>query len=392
MNEKKDTREDSEIDDESYIITCQSGLEDIVSKELIDLGLKEVSIGTQTVSFVGDKYLLYKVNLSLRSGINVLKLLKTFNANDYDILYYQTRKINWHKLFGYDKTIRIDVKGYSPNLNHSQYILHRVKDGIMDTFRKFFDSQRPSISKDEPDIHILVYLNGNKVSIYLDSSGKPLFKRGYRLKHNEAPIKEDLAAGIILQSDWDKISNVLDPMCGSGTFLVESYMIANKIPPNLERKFAFMNWFDYDEGIYKKVKSDLKKGIVKSNTKFYGFDIDPKSIKIANDIVKKLGYEEDIKIERGDFRSIKKEFESYFIVTNPPYGERMQGEGLDSEEGLKSFYSEIGDFLKKSCKNAIASIFSANLIASKFIGLRTSSKIKLYNGKLEGRHLKFKIF
>ena len=181
-------------------------------------------------------------------------------------------------------------------------------------------------------------------------------------------------------------------MCGSGTFLVESYMIANKIPPNLERKFAFMNWFDNDEGIYKKVKSDLKKGIVKSNTKFYGFDIDPKSIKIANDIVKKLGYEEDIKIERGDFRSIKKEFESYFIVTNPPYGERMQGEGLDSEEGLKSFYSEIGDFLKKSCKNSIASIFSANLIASKFIGLRTSSKIKLYNGKLEGRHLKFKIF
>jgi len=373
--------------EENYIITCQSGLEEVLSKELITLGLKQVEIGNQTVSFLGDEYLLYKTNMALRTGLNVLKLLKTFNAPDYDILYYQTRKINWHKLFSFDKTVRIDVKGYSEKLNHSQYILHRVKDAIMDTFRKFFDSKRPSISKDEPDIHILVYLNAGKASIYLDSSGSPLFKRGYRLKHNEAPIKEDLASGIILQSDWDKVQNVLDPMAGSGTFLVESYMISNNIPPNLERKFAFMNWLDYNKEIYDRAKEDLKKNIVKSKTKFLGFDSDAQSVRIASEIVKKLGYQNDIKIEKKDFTKINDDFEGYYIVTNPPYGERM-----GKEEDMNDFYKQIGDFLKQRCKNSVASVFTANLTAAKFIGLRTCGKIKLYNGKLEGRHLKFKIF
>ncbi|HOV13595.1 MAG TPA: THUMP domain-containing protein [Spirochaetota bacterium] len=373
--------------EENFTITCQSGLEEVLSKELIELGLKQVEIGSQTVSFIGDEYLLYKTNMALRSGLNVLRLLKTFNASDYDILYFQAKKIHWHKLFTHDKTIRIDVKGYSPNLTHSQYILHRVKDGIMDTFRTFFDSQRPSISIDDPDIHILVYLNGNKVSIYLDSSGLPLFKRGYRVKHNEAPIKEDLAAGIILQSDWDRKQNVLDPMCGSGTFLIESFMIANNIPPNIDRKFAFMNWIDFDETVYKKAKEDLKKSIIKNTTLFQGYDVDNSSIKISNEIIKKLGYEEFIKVEKMDFRKVTKDFNNYFIVANPPYGERM-----GKEEDMKDLYIEIGDFLKQRCKNSIASIFTANLVAGKFIGLRTCGKIKLYNGKLEARHLKFKIF
>lgn len=373
--------------EENFVITCQSGLEEVLSKELIALGLNQTEIGNQTVSFMGDKYLLYKANMALRSGLNILRLLKTFNASDYDILYYQARKINWHKLFGPDKTIRIDVKGYSANLSHSQYVLHRVKDGIMDTFRKFFDSNRPSISKENPDIHILVYLNGNSVSIYLDSSGLPLFKRGYRLKHNEAPIKEDLAAGIILQSEWDRKSPVLDPMAGSGTFLIEAFMIANNIPPNLERKFAFMNWDDYDEDSYNNAKNDLKKEIKKSDTKFFGYDIDSGSIKIANEIINKLGYQEYIRIEKRDFRSLDRNFNNYFIVTNPPYGERM-----GKEEDMSKLYSELGDFLKQKCKDSSASIFTANLIAAKFIGLRTSGKIKLYNGKLEGRHLKFKLF
>lgn len=371
----------------NYIATCQSGLEGVLEKELHDLGILETQTGNSMVSFHGDKEDLYKANMALRTALHILLPLKTFKAKDYDLLYFQARKINWHKLFGVDKTIRIDVKGRSRTLTHSQYVIHRVKDGILDTFRKFFEEQRPSVSKDDPDISIVVYLTDSDVTVYLDSSGQPLFKRGYRVEHGEAPIKEDLAAGIILLSDWDQTIDVLDPMCGAGTFLIEAYMIASKTMPNIERRFAFMNWFDYEENIYTTAKNDLLKKRIPVKTKFYGYEKDDKTYRIAQNIIRSLGFEKNIFIEKKDFLSDTKNFNNFLIVSNPPYGKR-----LDADEDLIAFYKEIGDFLKQKCKSSKASIFTANLEAAKFVGLRTSAKIKLYNGPLEGRLLKFEMY
>jgi putative N6-adenine-specific DNA methylase len=256
----------------------------------------------------------------------------------------------------------------------------------MDTFRKFFESKRPDISKDNPDISVIAYLSDSEVKIYLDSSGAPLFKRGYRTEHGEAPIKEDLAAGIVLLSGWDKISDVLDPMCGSGTLLIEAYMIANNIPPNLNRNFAFQNWFDYNEKSFLSVKNDLKNKMTSGKVRFKGYDIDKKSVKISNSIIKKLGIEKSFDIRSGDCLKLNEDFSGMFIVTNPPYDERMK------VDDIKKLYKDLGDFFKQKCKNSIASVFTANLEAAKFVGLRTSAKIILYNGPLEARLLKFEIY
>ncbi len=376
-----------DINKKKYIVICQPGLEEVLANELKKMNSCNPEIGNSMVSFEGTKKDLYRANLALRTALHILLPLKTFNAKDYNILYYQSRKINWHKLFDCSKNIRIDVKGRSKTFNHSQYTVHRVKDGILDTFRKFHDEKRPSVDKANPDISIVVYLNENNVTIYLDSSGIPLFKRGYRVEHGLAPIKEDLASGILLLSDWDKKNNVLDPMCGTGTLLIEAYMIANNIPPNLNRKFSFMNWFDYEENIYHEVKEELKTGIIQSNLQFYGYEIDYRTYSIAQSIIEKLGFQRHIFIEKKDFKKVEKNFNNFFIVSNPPYGER-----LSANDDLVRVYKEIGDFLKFKCKYSNASIFSANIEKSKFIGLKPNKKIKLFNGPLEGRLLKYEIY
>lgn len=365
--------------------TCKKGLEEVLSFELKSLGAECIKTGTGYVSFYGDTALLYKSNICLRTAIHILKPLKTFYSGNYDNLYYQVKKINWHKLFNYDKTLRIDATGSSSVFKNSQYTIHRVKDGILDTIRKFNNDNRPSINKEDPQIHITAHIEEKKVIIYMDSSGKSLFKRGYRIEHGEAPIKEDLAAGLILLSDWDKEKNVLDPMCGSATFLIEAYQIANNIPCNINRKFSFMNWHDFDENLYNKIKEELKAKINYKKTNFFGFEKDKRTFIIANKIIKELGYN-NIFIENSDFLKTDKIFENQFIITNPPYGDRMKNEDIND------FYKQIGDFLKQKCKNSNASIFTANLTAGKFIGLRTSKKIIIYNGPLEGRLLKFNIY
>ncbi|MBN2544827.1 MAG: N-6 DNA methylase, partial [Spirochaetes bacterium] len=315
----------------------------------------------------------------------ILKPLKTFYISDYDSLYQQAKKINWHKLFNYDRTLRIDAAGSSHILKNSQYTIHRVKDAVLDTIRKFNENKRPDINKDDPDIHIAVHVQGKKATVCLGSSGQPLFKRGYRIEHGIAPIKEDLAAGLILLSGWDRKKDVLDPMCGSGTFLIEAYNIANNIPPNLNRKFSFMNWYDFDEKLYNEVKEYLNKKIKISDVRLYGFEKDKRTYFTANKIIKELNIK-NIILENRDFLKTEKTFNNHFIITNPPYGERLK------DDNLKNFYKQIGDFLKQKCKGSNASIFTANLEAAKFIGLRTSKKIIIWNGPLEGRLLKFELY
>jgi putative N6-adenine-specific DNA methylase len=226
--------------------------------EIALLGGKSITKGKRSVAFSTDKRGLYRMNMGLRSAIQVLIPIRTFNARDYKLLYFQSRRTNWHQYFTEQKTLRIDVNGYSPTLRNTQYVIHRVKDGIVDTFRKLSEGVRPSIDKADPEIHVVVHLQGTKVTLCLDSSGVPLFKRGYRTEHGEAPIKEDLAAGILLLAEAEKHTGLIDPMCGSGTFLFEGWMLVNSVAPNLRRTFACQHWLDYDEAAFLEEQAGLQ--------------------------------------------------------------------------------------------------------------------------------------
>lgn len=372
-----------------YVAICQVGLENVLADEIKALGAEVVSVQRSTVFFICDKITMYKANMSVRSAVSILKPLKKIIAHDYDNLYHQTRKINWHKMFGIDKNIRIDVKGSSHQLNHSQYVTHRIRDAIMDTFRKFNDGMRPSVDKDEPDIHIVVYLSESCVTLYLDSSGVPLFKRGYRVdEHFIAPLKEELAAGLVELTGWDKQSDVLDICCGSGTLLIEAAMIATNTPVNLNRNFAFQNWFDYNKDFFIQAYNELKQNITQSSVKLTGYEIDAGTAKKATAIVKKLGLDNMITIINDDFRNADTKYENRLIITNPPYGERLES---DDETKVFALYKDIGDFLKQKCTGSTAFVFTGNFEAMKHIGLRTN-RTEVYNGPIECRLLEIKCF
>ncbi len=369
------------------IATCQAGLETVLANEIKNLGIKTVEQGKRQVSFQASLRDIYLCNMALRTAINVLIPVKHFIAHDYDILYYKSRTVNWHELFDVNRSIRIDVKGQSEVLQNSEFTIHRVKDAIADTFKKFASGQRPSVNKNDPDIHVVVYLKKREVTLYLDSSGSPLFKRGYRQIHGVAPLKEDLAAGILMLSDWNGNSNLLDPMCGSGTFLFEAYMIATKTAPNLNRKFAFMNWKNFAETEYEKVKQKLTAQITPTETKIIGVEIDRPTYAKARKIIRNSFPKSGIKVINGDFRDITENYHDFFIISNPPYGERIK-----IKQDLIALYAELGDFLKQKCKGGKAAIFTANMEAGKRIGLKPSARIKLYNGPMEARLYKFDLY
>jgi putative N6-adenine-specific DNA methylase len=374
------------VPENAYVSICQKGLEEVLSKEIANGGGDITGSQTSTVFFNADKKSLYRLNMSLRTALSILMPLKEFTANNYDELYFKTRKINWHKLFSPDKNIRIDVKGRSRSLNHSQFAMHRIKDAISDAFKKLANNVRPSVDKENPDIRIVAYLNENKTTIYLDSSGVPLFKRGYRLPGYDAPIKEDLASGIILLSGWDGSKNLLDPFCGSATFLIEAMMIANNIPPNLERNFSFFNWFDFDKEIYENEKALLKEKISPKQIKLQGYEIDKTAYMKTLTLLKKNPLFKDIRVFNEDFRKSREDFNDWFIITNPPYNERMK------EEDINGLYKDFGDFLKQKCKDSTAYVLTANLEAAKHFGLRSSKRTILYNGAMEARLIEFKMY
>lgn len=366
--------------------TCSSGLEEILQKEIESFGVNVDSVGKNTVQFYTDMQTLYKLNMATRTATHFFLFLKQFFFKNADEFYAKMKQILWEKHFNVNKLIRIDTKGNSFVFRNSHFATLRTKDAIVDRFREIYND-RPSICKDNPEIQITVYLQNNQAIVYLDSSGIPLFKRGYRAVHAQAPLKEDLAAGILMLSGWDKKTKLIDPMCGSGTFLFEGYLMANNIAPNLEREFAFMHWKNYDKKIHNEAKRELESQIISANTQFIGYDIHESPVKLAREIKNKHFPESKINIIHNDFRRINDDISESFIIANPPYGERVQ-----TDNRINDFYHEIGDFLKQKCNPGKASILTGNLEAAKNIGLRTSKKIKLYNGPIECRLLNFEMY
>lgn len=362
------------------------GFEEILAKEVQQLGGQDVQTGTRVVTFSGDKGFMYKANLSLRTALKILKPIKWFKVFNDKSLYDGISSIDWSLFMNEKQTFVVDVTLYSEAFNNSQFVALKTKDAIVDQFREK-TGVRPSIDKDFPDLRIHIHLDRDQCTVSLDTSGESLHQRGYRSATNIAPINEVLAAGMLILSGWDGTSHFLDPMCGSGTILAEAAMIACNIPANINRKeFAFEKWNDWDNDLFDQIIDSLMKKTREFHYTIKGFDKAPSAVRKAQDNIQNANLDDYVTIEQKDFFETEKQTEGpLHMVFNPPYGERLD---IDMER----FYREIGDTFKQSYPNTQAWFITANLEALKFVGLKPSRKIKLFNGKLEARLLKYDIY
>ena len=362
------------------------GLEGVLSDELVALGAQDVKQGRRMVSFKGDKELMYRANFSLRTALRVLKPIYKFTSTSADDLYEQVKCFDWSNIMSEDNTFSIDCTVYSDTFRHSRFVTYRVKDGIADYFMER-SGKRPSIRLNAPDYQFNVHISGNEVTISLDSSGEPLYKRGWRVAQTDAPINEVLAAGIIKLSGWDGESNFVDPMCGSGTFLIEAALIAANINPGVYRQeYAFQKWPDYDADLFDEIYND-DSGEREFTHKIYGYDILGKAVAATNANVKNAGLTQYIEVERKPLEEQETAPEKGVLISNPPYGER-----LTSDE-LPQLYATLGTKLKKvflgyDCWLIVGS--NKELIDN--LGLKASLHYPLLNGDIECELREYVIF
>ncbi|MDD5975290.1 MAG: THUMP domain-containing protein [Bacteroidales bacterium] len=361
------------------------GLEDILAKELTELGANEIETERRAVRFKGDKALLYKANLCLRSAIRILVPIAQFKATDADEVYEKAKKINWEEYIGIKQSFIINETVNSENFRHSKFVAYRLKDAIADYFTELYD-KRPSVSITSPDIYIDIHISHNECTISLDSSGVSLHKRGYRNSQNEAPISEAQAAGMLLMAGWDGSKDFIDPMCGSGTFLIEAALIALNIPPCIYRtQFAFEKWKDFDKELFDDLYNDDSEEREFTH-KIIGYDVNPNTVKIAQENIKAAGLSKYIEVQCRDIANFEEVTEPSLIVTNPPYGERLK------PEDLRDLYREIGRALKHKFVNGEAWVISSHAENLAAIGLKPSQRVELKNGALDCEFWKFEIF
>ena len=363
------------------------GFEEILSEELLKLGAQKIIKGNRNVSFYGDKGFMYKSNISLRTALKIIKPIKEFKFKDIDEYYKKIYEIKWEDYLDFNSSFLINSVVFNSKIfNNSKFTSLKAKDAIVDRFRNKFKN-RPSINSFNPELKIEIHVNKNFCTISLDSSGESLHKRGYKKYNSAAPLNEVLAAGIILMSDWDKKSDLLDPMCGTGTFLIEAAMIARNIAPNLNRlAFAFEKWKDWDNELFETIEESVKSKEIEFEHKLYGFDISGAMIKKAEKNIEISGLGVDIEIVKKDFlTSIKTDNDKLHVLINPPYDKRISAD-------VNQLYKKIGDTLKNNYLYSDVWIITANLEAIKSIGLKSSKKIKLFNANLESRLLNYKIY
>lgn len=368
------------------IAKTMAELEDVLAEELLSLGAENVEIGTRMVSFTGDKALLYKANIHCRTALHILKPIFQFTARDADEVYQSLKSVDWDQYLTLDQTFSIDAVVNSHIFTHSKFVAYRTKDAIADWFTEKY-GKRPSVSVTNPDLVFNIHVSHNKCTLSLDSSGESLYKRGYRVAQTEAPLNEVLAAGMILKSGWRGESTFIDPMCGSGTLLIEAAMIALGIPPGIHRQhFAFEKWSDFDEELFSEIYND-DSGARNFEFRIIGSDISPKAIAVAEKNIKNAGLKKYIDLS---VKSIQQYTEAPqppgVLMTNPPYGERIK---VDDIEAL---YATIGERLKHVFVGYDAYILSYRKELFDKIGLKPTKRFFLFNGQLECEMREFEIF
>ena len=361
------------------------GLEGVLADELRALGAEDVTEGNRVVAFRGDKEMLYRANFACRTAVRVLKPFIKLHSTSADDLYEQLKSFDWEQLMTVKTTFAIDATVYSEDFSNSRFVTYRVKDAIADFFNEKY-GKRPSIRLTNPDIRFDVHISGRDVTLSLDSSGDPLFKRGWRSAQTDAPINEVLAAGIILLSGWRGETDLVDPMCGSGTFLIEAALIATNTAPGVYRNsYAFQQWPDYDEELFDKIYND-DSAEREFTHKIYGSDIEGKAIAIARANVKSAGMNRYIELERRDINDIEQVPPGGTLISNPPYGERL------NVEDIEQFYSDLGFVFKHIFKGYNVWLICYDKEQYFKIGLKPSVKYALNNGGLDCELLQFVIF
>ncbi len=362
-----------------YFAQVPGQSEEICETELIELGASNTQRVYRGVYFDADAQTLYKINYTSRLISRVLAPLIHYPCYGTDDLSKIAKKVEWEKFFNVDQTFAITSSVSNSKIKNSLYAAQCLKDGIADHFRSKF-GKRPSVDVSTPDVRFHLFIEREKAVVSLDASGESLHKRGYRLKAGAAPIQETVAAAIIKLSGWNGENPLRDLMCGSGTILCEALMHYCRVPAQyLRTNFGFMHMPDFDQQLWQKVKSEadalirpLPKGLIS------GSDKAPDAIELSKENLSRLPFHESVELKCTSFQRSGK-FENGTIITNPPYGIR-----LGKSEETKKLYKEFGDYLKSNCNGTSAFIYTGDPALRKSIGLRTSQRIPLVNGKLNG--------
>ena len=361
------------------------GLEEVLAKELTELGANDIEIGNRMVAFIGDKEMMYKANFHLRTAIRILKPIKHFKAQTADEVYDNVKAIAWEEYLDASKSFAVDAVVFSNEFRHSKFVAYKVKDAIVDYFREK-TGERPSVRINNPDVLLNIHVAEDRCTLSLDSSGESLHRRGYRQEAVEAPLNEVLAAGMILMTGWRGECDLIDPMCGSGTIPIEAALIARNIAPGVFRKeFAFEKWNDFDQELFDSIYND-ESNEREFTHKIYGYDNNPKANEIAVRNVKAAGLGKDIELKVQAFQQFEQPKEKSIIITNPPYGERI------STDDLLGLYQMIGERLKHAFTGNDAWILSYRDECFDQIGLKPSIKTPLFNGALECQFRKYQLF
>ena len=356
------------------------GLEEVLASELVELGANNIQIERRAVSFTGDKRMLYTANFCLRTASRILVPIARFKAKTTDDIYNQVKQIDWAQYMTAKTSFLIDSTVYSDFFRHSQFVTYRVKDAIVDWWMEH-GGVRPNVQLTHLDIYLNVHIGGDIVTVSLDSSGESLHKRGYRVANTQAPINEALAAGMLLLAGWKGQSDFYDPMCGSGTLLIEAALIARNIAPGIYRKgFAFEKWANFDADLFEDIYSDDSRER-DFNHKIYGSDAGFYAVQTATKNVQSANLQRDIEIKQirvQELRLTEKDTDGALVMINPPYGER-----LAQDKDVMNLYKDMGTALKHQFSGATAWIISSNDEALKCIGLRPAKRMRLVNGDLD---------
>ena len=367
-----------------YFASCPRGLEEVLQQELMEVHASDIKRVDGGMLFSGDKEVLYKANLSSRIATRILCLVKQGSYENEDDIFNAALSVEWTTWFALEKTIKVSTTAIQCPLKSIDFMTLRIKDAVCDIFREK-TGKRPDVEVRDPDIRIHLFLEKNNFSLYIDTSGAPLHQRGFRTASVEAPIKENLAAGIIKLSGWNPGEPFLDPMCGSGTFLIEAAMIASNQAPGLNRNFGFMAWKSFDNILFSTIKKTYMDQVTKKDfLKIYGSDKDLRAIRVSKKNLTLAGFENSVQLVCKQFSEITPPYSEGVLVTNPPYGERI-GEELDSA------YPEWATSLKQSFAGWRTYFLTNDFRMPKLMRLSPSKKTPLYNGALDCRLFEIKM-
>lgn len=370
----------------NYFASCPRGLESILTQELTEIKAEEILQTDGGVSFSGTLETLYRANISSRIATRILYRIKSGTYLKEDDIFEAALSIVWSDLFDVTKTIKVSTTGVQSPLKSIDFMTLRIKDAVCDQFRQKMN-RRPDVAVRDPDIRIHLFLDKNTFQIYIDSSGEPLYQRGFRAASVEAPLRENLAAGIIRLSGWKPGEAFLDPMCGSGTFLIEAAMIATQQAPGLKRDFGFQHWKNFDQALYQQIKLGYQAQIKKSEfLRIYGSDKDLRAVRVAKKNLALAGFENAVQLVCKDFNQITAPLDEGVLVTNPPYGVR-----IGEDEELAGFYPLWATTLKNVFAGWRTYFLTSDLRMPKLMRLAPSKKTPLYNGALDCRLFEIKM-